>query len=208
MKTLAQLVEPSQAAVLVVDVQNDYCAAEGALGKGGVPTGACLEMIPRLARFLDAARDSATSVIFVQTVHEDATDSQAWSGRGGGRSRGVCRKGTWGGEFTVVSPRAGEPVVVKHRYSAFINTRLESVLRTLRAQTLIMTGVSTNVCVESTARHGFMLDYDVVFLSDCTAAYTQAEHDMALQNIAQHFGTVATSEQVADAWRARSLAGV
>jgi ureidoacrylate peracid hydrolase len=90
--------------------------------------------------------------------------------------------------------------VIKHRYSAFINTRLESVLRTLKVENLIMTGVSTNVCVESTARQGYMLDYNIVFLSDCTAAYSQEEHDGALYNMRSHFGVVATADDVIALW--------
>jgi ureidoacrylate peracid hydrolase len=90
--------------------------------------------------------------------------------------------------------------VVKHRYSGFVNTRLDSVLRTLRAQTLIMTGVSTNVCVESTARHGYMLDYRIAFVGDCCAAYSPEEHDAALFTIGRYFGTVTNANAVIDAW--------
>jgi ureidoacrylate peracid hydrolase len=200
LRTLNDLVDPAKAALIVVDVQNDFCHPDGVLGKAGAPTGAAMEMIPRLQRLLDAARQSGTKVIFVQTIHESVTDSEAWRARSGGRVHEICRKDTWGSAFTGIAPGVDEPVVIKHRYSAFINTRLDSILRTFKTKTLIMTGVSTNVCVESTARQGLMLDYDVVFLGDCTAAYSQAEHDGALRNIAMHFGTVATSEDVMRAW--------
>lgn len=201
MPDLSTLVRPSKTAVLVVDVQNDFCHPDGAIGKAGAATADAMEMIPRLQTLLDAARTHGIKVIFVQTIHEDATDSEPWISRNGGKAREICRKDTWGAEFTGVAPSADEPVVTKHRYSAFINTRLDSILRTFRIETLIMTGVSTNVCVESTARQGFMLDYNVVFLGDCTAAYTRAEHDGALKNIAMYFGTVADSDDVIAAWK-------
>ncbi len=200
MKPLPELVRPANTAVLVVDVQNDYCHPEGALGKVGLPTGSAMAMIPTLQRLLEAARASGTPVIFVQTNHTPETDSESWTWRTAGVSGSVCREGTWGSEFTGVAPLAGEPVVIKHRYSAFINTRLDSVLRTLKIENLIMTGVSTNVCVESTARHGYMLDYHIVFLSDCTAAYTPEEHEGALYNMRTHFGVVATADDVIAAW--------
>lgn len=85
--------------------------------------------------------------------------------------------GELGAEFYEVSPLPEEIIVNKHRYSAFINTRLDSVLRSLRIETLIMTGVSTNVCVESTARDGFMLDYQIVMVQDACASYSRAAHD-------------------------------
>ena len=130
------------------------------------------------------------------------TDSAAWSWRNAGVGSGVCRKDTWGSEFTGVAPLPGEPIVIKHRYSAFINTRLDSVLRTLKIENLIMTGVSTNICVESTARHGYMLDYNIVFLSDCTAAYSQERtRDISLYNMRTHFAIVATSDDVVGAWK-------
>jgi ureidoacrylate peracid hydrolase len=198
LESVSTLADPSQAAIIVVDVQNDFCHPDGVLGKAGVPTGASMEMIPRLARLLDAAREAGTKIIFIQTIHEDATDSDVWKGR---RDRqDLCRKNTWGADFIGVAPGPGEPVVVKHRYSAFLNTRLDSVLRTFKAETLIMTGVATNVCVESTARQGFMLDYNILFVSDCTATSSQAEHDGALKNIARSFGTVAASDEIIAAW--------
>jgi len=200
MKPLAELVRPAASAVLVVDVQNDYCRPDGALGKAGLPTASAMAMLPNLQALLSAARASGTAVIFIQTNHTPETDSESWTWRTAGVSGGVCRQGTWGADFTEVAPLPDEPVVIKHRYSAFINTRLDSVLRTLKIESLIMTGVSTNVCVESTARHGYMLDYHVVFLSDCTAAYSPEEHDAALANINNNFGVVTTSTEVISAW--------
>jgi ureidoacrylate peracid hydrolase len=201
MKTLPELIRPAKTAVIVVDVQNDFCRPEGALGKAGQPTGAAMAMLPNLQALLTAARATGTPVIFIQTIHEAATDSEAWTWRMAGVVGGCCRKDTWGAEFTEVAPLPDEPVVIKHRYSAFINTRLDSVLRTLKIENLIMTGVSTNVCVESTARQGYMMDYNIVFLSDCTAAYSQAEHDISLYNMRTHFGVVATSNDVIAAWK-------
>ncbi|MGA2393898.1 MAG: isochorismatase family cysteine hydrolase [Candidatus Lustribacter sp.] len=200
MKPLAELVVPAKSAVLVVDVQNDYCHPDGALGKAGLPTGAAMDMLPNLQRLLAAARAGGTPVIFIKTTHTPETDSESWTWRSAGISGGVCRQDTWGAEFTEVAPTDDEPVVIKHRYSAFINTRLDSVLRTLKIENLIMTGVSTNICVESTARHGYMLDYHIVFLSDCTAAYTPEEHEGALYNMRTHFGVVATADDVIAAW--------
>ncbi|MEV8609457.1 isochorismatase family cysteine hydrolase [Amycolatopsis sp. NPDC051373] len=191
---------PAKAAVVVVDVQNDYCHPDGACARRGEDVSAAKEMVSRLQALLAGARAHDVPVVFVQTAHEKATDSAALTARSGGRSGVVCRAGTWGAESFEVAPLPGEPVVLKHRYSGFVNTRLDSVLRTLRAETLVMAGVSTNVCVESTARHGYMLDYHIAFMGDCCAAFTQAEHDAALVNIDKYFGAVMDVDQLLGTW--------
>jgi len=197
---LDQLVDLESTAILVVDMQNDYCSPEGSVAQRGHSVAMIDAMLPRLQRFLDGARRAGAKIVFVQCIHEPSTDSAAWLFRHGGKPQAHCRRGTWGVEFYGVSPVEGEPVVVKHRYSAFVGTRLESVLHTLNIKTLVMTGVGTNVCVESTARDGFMRDYNIVFLSDCTATSTQEAHDATLANMRQFFGIVATSDDVLAAW--------
>lgn len=198
-KTLAELVDPARAAVMVVDVQNDFCRPEGAAGKAGCDTSAALAMIPRLQALLVAARRAGAKVIFVETIHTDETDSEAWLGRHD-VPRATCRKDTWGAEFTEVAPLPGEPVVTKHRYSAFIHTRLESVLHTLNVETLVMTGVASNVCVESTARDGYMLDYNIIFVGDCSAAYSQDRHEGTLENMRRNFGVVVDHDEIVKHW--------
>lgn len=202
MKSLSELVDPAKAAVIVVDVQNDFCHPDGVIGKAGISTDSAMAMIPTLQDLLAAARSAGTRVIFIRTIHENATDSDAWKMRSSGKVRDICRKDTWGSEFTEVAPVGDEPVVIKHRYSAFLNTRLDSILRTYKIETLIMTGVSTNVCVESTARQGYMMDYNIVFTSDCTAAYSPDEHNAALRNMANNFGRVVSAADVIATWDA------
>src|SRR5262249_33658431 len=78
---------------------------------------------------------------------------------------------------------------------------LDLVLRSQGIRTVIMTGVATNVCVETTARQAFLRDYYVVFTSDCTATYSQAQHDATLFNIDQFFGQVASAEEIMACWQ-------
>jgi ureidoacrylate peracid hydrolase len=206
MLKLEDIVDPASTAILVVDMQNDYCAVGGNVSNRGHDVSMITEMIPRLQRFLDGARKLRAKVVFIQCIHEPETDSDVWLARHGGTPLPHCRRGTWGADFCGVAPEKGEPVVIKHRYSAFVGTRLESVLHTLSIKTLVMTGVGTNVCVESTARDGFMRDYNIVFVSDCTATSTQAEHDATLANMRKFFGVVATGDEVLAWYRgARAL---
>jgi ureidoacrylate peracid hydrolase len=202
MRPLRDLIEPSKTAIVVVDVQNDFCHPDGNSAKNGADVSSALAILPALQRFLDAGREFGAKIVFVQKIHEDCTDSEPWLARGDGKPGTSCRKGTWGADFIGVAPAANEPVVFSHRYSAFVNSRLDTVLRTYKVENLIMTGVASNVCVESTARHGYMLDYNIVFLSDCSASYSKDAHEMALHNIGSYFGVVAESTDVVDAWTA------
>ena len=117
-----------------------------------------------------------------------------------------CREGSWGIELYQVEPQANERVLAKRRFSAFYSTDLDVMLRARGIKSLIMAGVATNVCVETTARDGFMRDYHIVFLSDCTAAYDRQEHYSALNNMSKYFGVVADSKELIEAWK--TLPGV
>ncbi|MEK5382131.1 cysteine hydrolase family protein [Niallia sp. FSL W8-0635] len=188
---------PQHSALLIVDVQNDYCHKEGCLAQQDLDVSMVEEMMPNLKNMISAMKEINVPIIYIQTIHEDSTDSETWIKRLKGKNqKNLCRKDTWGAQFYQLEPDKDDVIVIKHRYSAFIHTRLESVLRALKIETIVMAGVSTNICVESTARDGFMLDFDVIFLSDCTAAFSREAHDMTLQTINQFFGTVATSKEV------------
>src|SRR5438094_773038 len=113
----------------------------------------------------------------------------------------VCEPDAWNGDFYQVRPRSDEAIVTKHRYGAFESSDLDLVLRSKGIRTVIMTGVATNVCVETTARQAFLRDYYVVFTSDGTATYSQAEHDTTLANIDNYFGQVVTCDEVAACWQ-------
>ncbi|MBI2372266.1 MAG: cysteine hydrolase [Deltaproteobacteria bacterium] len=206
LETLAAKVDPRHAAVLVVDVQNDFCAEGGIYDALGIDMSLVRPMVSRLARFLDEARRAGVPILFVRSTFDDWVDSPVWREQRQRRFRGRyirwCETDTWGAEFYEVAPQAGERVIVKHRLSAFIDTDLELILRSRGVRTLIVTGIATNVCVESTVRDGFMKDYYMVVLSDCTAARSKEAHEAALQNIEVYFGQVVPSAEVLAAWPA------
>jgi ureidoacrylate peracid hydrolase len=204
--TLAQKVDPGHAAVVVIDVQNDFCAPGGFYDRTGSDTARIHAMIPRLQRFLAEARATRVPVIFVAAGYGEPYLSSADRERFlrlHGRVIPVCRPGTWGAEFYEVAPRPGEPVIVKRRYSAFHGTDLDVLLRNLGVRTIVLVGVATNVCVEGTARDAFMRDYYVVVVSDCTAARDENFHRSALANIEAHFAAVVSADEAAGAWKPR-----
>jgi len=114
----------------------------------------------------------------------------------------IVREGSNGAELYegVTQPLDGEPVVVKWNYDGFEETELHSILQKHGIKTLLMTGFTTNVCVETTARHGYLKGYYIVLVSDCCNAYEPQEHESSIMNIGRYFGKVATSSEIISSW--------
>lgn len=206
--SLAEKVDPAHTAVVVVDMQNDFCSQRGAVS-GRRDSSAVRAMIPRLKEFLERARGHKVRLVFVRTERgpEDVAGPAAELLHRRGRKSDSCQRGSWGVEFTPeLLPQKGEAVITKKTYSAFVGTPLEKKLRGWGIRTLVMTGVATNVCVESTARDGFMRDFYIIFLKDLSASYDQRLHDATLTNIEEHFGQVGSSEEMLKAWRGKQVA--
>ena len=211
LKTLSDKVCPQHCAVLVVDMQNDFCAEGGAMHREGRDVTLVQKMVPRLAQLITAARAAKVPLVWIKNVYNTGPNwylSETWLEQAERRRNGayltipVCEPNAWNGDFYEVKPEPDEVIVTKHRYGAFENTDLDLVLRSNRIKSVIITGVATNVCCETTARQAFMKDYYVLFTSDCCATYSQAQHDATLFNIDQFFGQVVTSDEIMACWPA------
>lgn len=201
---VAELLQPARSALLVIDVQNDYCHPNGALGRHGADLGSVAPALANIQRLIEAARLSGAAVFFVRNWHEAWANSPGWRARTPRQSEAAQAR-SWGAEFYGVTPAPGEPVIDKQRYDAFIGTPLDSALRALGRGTLVLTGFGTNVCVELTARHAVFLDYHIVFAGDATGtADGTAAHEATLATIARHFGPVSVTSEIVAAWRAHA----
>jgi ureidoacrylate peracid hydrolase len=215
--TLAKKVDPGHAALIVVDVQNDFCAPEGMMDREGNDLTAVRAMVPRLHRLVDAAREAGVFVVFIQSIYGLAGNellSESWLEQAARRRKGsyteyaVCADGSWNFDFYGdLRPVQGEPIIHKHRFSAFEGTELDLILRSKGVRSVILTGVATNVCVETTARHAFVKDYYVVFVGDCTGTYSQDEQAMTLRNMDRYFGQVVTHDEVIACWEGAGTLG-
>jgi ureidoacrylate peracid hydrolase len=200
-------VAPETTRLVVVDVQNDFAADGGWFDRSGQDLTLLRQAIDDLVEFIPVARAAGVRPIFVQAIYDEKWLSRPMLERHQlvGFDTKHCQSGTWGAEFYKVAPEDGDDVIVKHRYSAFIGTELDPLLRAQGVENLIFTGITTNVCVESTARDAYMHDYHVVVVSDLTASYAQAPHEATLDNIRRAFGRVVTSAEILDVWRAANL---
>jgi ureidoacrylate peracid hydrolase len=163
-------------------------------------------MLPRLNQLIEAARNNNVAVIWVRSAGSLTTlQANHLAVRADGNGV-LAAEGTVGAEIDddVVPPRDDEVQVTKRNYDGFHETPLDTVLRSRGIESLVMAGVTTNVCVESTARHGYFLGYYIVLASDCAAAPDRAEHDAALRNVRLYFGKVADADEIASIWSSSS----
>lgn len=200
-------IDPDVAAIVVVDVQNDFCSPEGKLAQGGGDVSACPQMADNLQSLLTGARSLGVPVVWIQTWRDETTNSDAWLARHGielepqgERPVGNCEKGTWGAEFFVVHPEGDEPISRKIRYNAFTGTDLETLLRVIGRPSLLFTGVATNMCVESTLREALFREFHVTLVHDCCAATSPEAQQATIDNVRAGFGPVVSSQEILAAW--------
>ena len=154
--TLKDWIAPSRAALLLVDCQVDFAAPEGALGRQGVDMHAAQAAIRNAAMLADAARAAQVPCLFARLItksNDETSMLREWNRRRGHeKDPPLCREGTRGAEFVGPQPLAGEAVFTKRRYDAFAGTGLDAHLRALKRDTLVIAGLTTECCVDSTAR--------------------------------------------------------
>jgi ureidoacrylate peracid hydrolase len=201
--TLTQKVDPSHCALLVIDVQNDFAAEGGFFDKvGGDLRTIQKERVPALLKLIEEARRACVRVIFVRAIYDPENLSAPMRERNARLNMELprCLTGSWGAEFYRVQPEPGEHVVVKHRYSAMVNTELPNILVQHGIRSLLLTGIATDTCVESAGRDAYFVDYYVTLVEDCCGAASEEDHRMALKRFDRDYGQVVTSSDVMDAW--------
>ena len=161
------------------------------------------DVLPAITRLLDAARHAGLPVVLVRTIitpDEHSDNTRTWPRF----MTDNMLPGSPGAEFDPCLRRADTDLeVVKQRYSAFHRTSLDDLLRARNIDTLIICGLTTNVCVQSTVRDSWQHDYHTITVGDCCAETDQpaGSHDMSLAFTARNFGTVTTSDRVIDSLR-------
>ena len=207
---LLDRIDPAHTAILFIDMQKDLVYDGFLCDQAGRDLAATRSVIPTMARLLAAARSSGALVCHVGfwTLPEHASDSGPWLAqrrRSTYSSDVLCIADTEGAEFIdELAPVPGELVIHKHRYSAFKGTDLDMTLRSRGIKTVITTGVSTNVCVESTLRDAFETGYYVCIPSDATASWDMSLHESTLQTVNHRFGLVTTTDESESLWRSNA----
>lgn len=183
-ETLEEVLDPSICAVVSVDMQNDAMHPDGLIAKAGNDISGMLEILPHCQHFLDQARELDVLVVHIETITlaDGKSDSPSWlRAKGSMLNSDFFIEGTWGAQFSPeVAPLPGEPVVRKHRSSAFHETDLDLILRANGIETVVVIGEQTPGCVEATYRDAAYHDYYNVLIEDCVAAFDSEQHEASL----------------------------
>jgi nicotinamidase-related amidase len=161
-------------------------------------------------RLVALARAAGAPVVFVGLQTAAALDSPAWRERS--RRRGsnpsedsaICRAGQRGAEFVGPTPRPGELVIDKIRYSGFFGTNLNAGLKALGVDTVLVCGLTTECCIDSTVRDACHLDYHVFIAADACAAYEPDIHKASLKILELNCAILVTVDDVEAAWAERA----
>jgi nicotinamidase-related amidase len=206
--TTEELVDPGHTALVLIDIQNDFCSQGGTFDRSGYDVSLYSTMIPRTGRLLAAARRAGALCVFIQntTLRGHMSDSPAQVrfrvrlSRDDQPALQYTEDGSWGQEFVPeLTPGQGELVVKKFRSSGFVGTPLDLLLRSNRIETIVICGCTTEGCVESTARDGMFMDYYVVVVPDCVESDTREQHDASLTLMRARFDMI-SSEEIAKVW--------
>ncbi|MGI8483001.1 MAG: cysteine hydrolase family protein [Thermomicrobiales bacterium] len=194
--SLGPLAGPERTTVLLVDVQRVFT---------GMPLSPPVAVVlGNLRRFLDGARALGVPVIVVRNVVPPELSSSVWRRQHPNLDVSLLNPGTLNVDYEPgFEPSERDVVVTKPRYSAFVGTPLEAILRVRDVHTVVVAGLTTDVCVGSAARDAFQRDLNVITLADCCAEMTQARNEAALATLAECFGTVCASTELLACWRAR-----
>jgi ureidoacrylate peracid hydrolase len=215
----ALVIEPARTAVIVVDMQNDFGSHGGMMALAGIDISGNRAVIPATGRVLAAARQAGILVIYLKMAFRadlsDAgvPDAPNWLKhlplRAGeetttphGTASRILVRDTWNTDIIAeLQPEPADVVLYKHRYSGFYETDLDKVLQSRSIKSLIFTGWTTSVCVESTVRDAMFRDYGCLVLEDCTAepignGLLRSNHEASLLAIEILFGWVSESAKV------------
>ncbi len=203
---LVRAIEPSRTAVIVVDIQNDFVHSDGKAAKMGSDMTEAQAAVTPINRLIECGRAVGAQIIYARIEHAPDTDRPNYRARYERRGFDpqdlLCATGSWGADFydPLLQPQGHEAVVTKYSYDAFQDTNLNAILQSRGIDNLIVTGVVTNLCVQTTAEHGFGLGYTVVIPRDATAGDDEAAHEAALRNLGAYFGDVVNTDEIIEAW--------
>jgi nicotinamidase-related amidase len=199
-------------ALLVVDMQNGFCHPEGSFPRIGRGLEGAMEAVDNAAVAVGQARAAGIPVVFTRHVYRPGRpDEGAALIRNSPELAGVSglAGGTWDADVCAKLDCAPDDLVVdKVRFDAFQWTSLEPLLRGLDVTALMICGVVTNICVETTARSAFMRDFPVTLLADCCAAKTRRLHELSVEVLSSYeLAEIASVTGGFDAGRPQSAAG-
>ncbi len=206
MENVAVKLPPTaRTALIIVDMQNGFCRDEGSAKTAGFDIAQCQSAIEPCENLIKAARAHTVPIIYTRLVwREDYRDGGVIANEvlPGLIEAKMCAKDSWDAELIdEMAPRVEDFIVKKNRYSAFYGTPLNSILTAHDIRHLVVCGVTTNICVETTVRDASQRDFRTFIVRDATGEIAPERHEWALTTMGTRFGWVVDSADILSAWR-------
>ncbi|MWA01633.1 isochorismatase family protein [Actinomadura sp. LD22] len=178
-------------AVLVIDMQNGFCHPKGSLPSHHIVLPRINEVVAQNVALLEEARSVGLPIVYTRHVFRpDYVEAQPRVRARLPMDARPLVRGSWDAEIIdELAPRPADHVIDKSRFDAFLYTELETVLRGMQVRRLLVSGILTSVCVESTVRSGQQRDFDMLVAADCCSA-PERFHAPALEVMAEVFAEV------------------
>jgi ureidoacrylate peracid hydrolase len=197
-------------ALLVIDVQNGFVSKGGSYDKLGMDTSNYRAVVPKMRELVNLCREVEIPIFYTEATREaSGIDLLTRVHRILPKSREeriskvpICVRGTWDAQtIDELKPADTDHVIIKRRDSAFQDTEVNVWLKALGINTLVIAGVDTSICVETSVRDGFNQGYDVILISDATASGNKEDYNRTLQRIGDSYGVVMDFERFANSVR-------
>lgn len=197
-------IAPARTALLLIDMQVDFGAPQGAMARLGADLTSAQAAVENAVLLVDAARAVGVMPVFVRLVTRPGDETgraREAKERQGDTAPDFCVEGSPGADFIGPKPEPGEIVISKSRFSAFAGTDLAAQLRARGVDTVVLAGLTTECCVQSSAWHAFEQDLHVFIASDACAAYDDALHHHALKALELSGAGVGPVRDFSAAWK-------
>jgi ureidoacrylate peracid hydrolase len=202
--TLEELVDLKSTALVVIDMQNDFCHVDGHFAKYGKDLSSIEAIIPGVVRFVSRAQSLGVRTFFARqtTLPNGRSDSPAWLRFKcrDGKSPDYTLRGSWGWRLVdglTVGPNDWE--IEKFRPDVFVGTPIDGLLRANGVETVVMLGTTTEGCVESSVRGASYHDYYVVVVRDLIASPNRVQHEGAMRLFDARY-PLATANEILAVW--------
>ncbi len=200
-----QWLTPQRTALLLIDYQVDFAWPEGQMARDGADIGPALRAVAQAETLAEAARAAGVPLVFTRSIAWPQSDgpvvAEARARRGESDRPRLCIEGTSGAAFVGPQPRPGELVVSKHRYSSFHGTGLDTALKAKGIDTLVIAGLTTECCVQSSVWAAFERGFHVFIAADACAAYEDDLHWVALKAMELSGANLAAAADFRAAWK-------
>lgn len=208
---LDRILAPDHTALLLIDMQNDFCSQEGKFAKAGRDASDIIKIIPKCRELLDAARAAGVMVVHIQqsTLPGEQSDTGGWLAfkTRDGKAPTYATVNTWGWEhIEELRPhndredgRFFEPVITKFRPDGFLNTNLDAILRSNGIASVVCCGCTTEGCVLATVMGAAFHDYYTCVAEDAVATSVEGAHEHAIWLMKKRY-LVRSTARIAAAW--------